>query len=107
MGKAYKEHETMNMHQAFNAVANGENVSIRPKGNSMTGRIESGQLVTIEPVHFDKLEEGDIVLCKVHGRVYLHLVKALQHGRALIGNNRGGTNGWTTNIVGIVTNIEA
>ncbi|MCA9710545.1 MAG: hypothetical protein KDK70_32185 [Myxococcales bacterium] len=41
---------------------------------------------------------GDAVLCRVRGRGYLHLVKAVQgHGAAcryLIGNNRGGLNGW-------------
>ena len=27
----------------------GERVSFRPRGNSMSGKIESGQLVTLEP----------------------------------------------------------
>jgi hypothetical protein len=33
---------------------------------------------------------------KVNGRQYLHLVKAIQGPRFLIGNNRGRTNGWIT-----------
>jgi hypothetical protein len=37
---------------------------------------------------------GDIVLCKVHGNEYLHIVKAIQGGRYQIGNNRGLINGW-------------
>jgi hypothetical protein len=28
----------------------GETVSFRPRGNSMSGKIESGQLCTVEPV---------------------------------------------------------
>jgi hypothetical protein len=40
------------------------------------------------------LEVGDIVLCKVHGNEYLHIVKAIQGGRFQIGNNRGLINGW-------------
>ena len=72
----------------------GETVSFRPHGHSMTGRIESGQLCTV--VRFDPamLEVGDIVLCKVAGNEYLHIVKAIENGRYQIGNNRGFINGW-------------
>ena len=72
----------------------GESVQFRPRGDSMRGRIESGQLCTVEPVDPAALQVGDIVLCKVNGRQYLHLVKAIQGTRYLIGNNRGKTNGW-------------
>lgn len=75
---------------------NGETVSFRPRGNSMKGRIESGQLCTVEPVDPEKVQTGDIVLCKVNGREYLHLVKAIQGKRFQIGNNRGHINGWIT-----------
>jgi hypothetical protein len=72
----------------------GETVRFRPRGHSMRGRIESGQLCTVEPVDPTLLQVGDIVLCKVNGRQYLHLVKAIQGGRIQIGNNRGKINGW-------------
>lgn len=72
----------------------GETVSFRPRGNSMTGKIESGQLCTVEPVESISLQVGDIVLCKVNGREYLHLIKAIQGPRFQIGNNRGRINGW-------------
>jgi phage repressor protein C with HTH and peptisase S24 domain len=72
----------------------GKTVSFRPRGNSMSGKIESGQLCTVEPVEPQSIEKGDIVLCKVNGREYLHLVKAIQGGRFQIGNNRGRINGW-------------
>lgn len=75
-------------------LAGGEAVSFRPRGNSMTGKIESGQLCTVEPVDQTSLRVGDIVLCKVRGREYLHLVKAIQGERFQIGNNRGRINGW-------------
>ena len=75
---------------------NGETVSFRPRGSSMTGKIESGQLCTVEPVDPATLRVGDIVLCKVNGREYLHLVKAIQGPRFQIGNNRGRINGWVT-----------
>jgi hypothetical protein len=44
----------------------------------MAGKIEPGQLCTVEPVDTALLAVGDIVLCKVNGREYLHLVKAIQ-----------------------------
>ena len=74
----------------------GETVQFRPRGHSMKGRIDSGQLCTVEPVDPATLEVGDVVLCKVNGRQYLHLVKAVQGGRFQIGNNRGRINGWVS-----------
>lgn len=74
----------------------GKTVSFRPRGNSMAGKIESGQLCTVEPVDPATLGVGDIVLCKVNGREYLHLVKAIQGQRFQIGNNRGRINGWVS-----------
>jgi hypothetical protein len=73
---------------------NKQTVQFRPKGNSMSGRVESGQLCTVEPVDPTTIQVGDIILCKVHGREFLHLVKATQDGRFQIGNNKGHTNGW-------------
>jgi hypothetical protein len=74
----------------------GESVSFRPRGNSMTGKIESGQLCWVAPVDPTSLNVDDIVLCKVRGCEYLHLVKAIQGPRFQIGNNRGRINGWVT-----------
>ncbi|MCO5945962.1 S24 family peptidase [Mucilaginibacter flavidus] len=86
---------------------NGETVQFRPKGNSMKGKIESGQLVTVEPIGKRSLEKGDIVLCKVNGTQYLHIIKAIQGERFQIGNNIGRINGWVTlnSIHGICTSI--
>jgi hypothetical protein len=72
----------------------GETVQFRPRGNSMSGKIESGQLCTVVPTSPESLEVGDIVLCKVNGFQYLHLVKAKQGKRLQVGNNRGRINGW-------------
>jgi hypothetical protein len=74
----------------------GGAVSFRPRGHSMSRKIESGQLCTVVPIAPATLEVGDIVLCKVNGREYLHLVKAIQGQRFLIGNNRGRLNGWVS-----------
>jgi hypothetical protein len=58
--------------------------------------ISSGQEVTVAPIGDHAIQLGDVVLCRVHGQQYLHLVKAIQGGRYLIGNNRGRINGWVT-----------
>lgn len=72
----------------------GETVQFRPRGNSMSGKIESGQLCTVSPANTESLSVGDIVLCKANGFQYLHLIKAIQGNRFQIGNNRGRINGW-------------
>ena len=99
----------MNIQKAFERVLEGETVKCRPKGNSMIGLINSGQLVTIEPITDETiLSKGDIVLCKVKGHYYIHLVNAIgKDERYQIANNRGRINGWTKKVVGIVTKIEA
>lgn len=51
----------------------GGSVSFRPRGNSMSGKVESGQLCEVEPVKPEAIRVGDIVLCKVNGREYLRL----------------------------------
>ena len=54
------------------------------------------------------LKTGDIVLVHARGRDYLHLVKARDGERFLIGNNRGATNGWVSRhaIYGNAISIE-
>jgi SOS-response transcriptional repressor LexA len=88
----------------------GETVTFRPRGNSMTGKVDSGQLVTVSPADGQHVEKGDIVLCKVNGNEYLHLVSAVASGgrQFQISNNRGYVNGWTSRdkIYGICTKVE-
>jgi len=83
----------------------GKTVKFRPRGNSMTPLVKDGQLVTVEPL-VGLPAVGDVVLCKVNGSEYLHLVKAVQGERVLIGNNKGKTNGWTKSVFGRCTKIE-
>lgn len=72
----------------------GETVSFRARGTSMEGKISNGQTVTIVPIT-DEIAVDDIVLCKVRGKQFLHLVKAIRgDGQYQIGNNRGFINGW-------------
>lgn len=82
----------------------GETISFRPTGNSMYPLIKSGELVKVEPVgplYFI----DDIVLCEVNGKEYLHLIKETNLDVLpqlyLIGNNKGGINGWTSKVYGL------
>lgn len=70
----------------------GDTVRFRPAGGSMAGIINSGDLVAVEPPQ-GMPAVGEVVLCTVRGRQYVHLVKKAENGFFLIGNNKGGTNG--------------
>ena len=83
----------------------GESIQFRPRGNSMTPKIKSGQLVSVDPVNRD-IVVGDIVLCKVSGNQYLHIVNAIDKDRFQIKNAHGRINGWTRTIYGILTKVE-
>ena len=78
-------------------VAAGATVQFRPTGNSMTPLIRSRALVTVAPADPAAVEPGDIVLARVAGTVYVHLVSAVDHAnrRVQISNNHGRVNGWT------------
>ncbi len=94
---------------AIEVLARGETAQICPRGHSMQGRVNDGALVTVEPCQAAQLAVNDIVLVRVKGADYLHLIKAVDgRGRFLIGNNRGGLNGWVTAraIYGRATKIE-
>ena len=90
-------------------------VQFRPVGKSMSGLIESGELVTIKLLDaLEPLNVGSIVLCKVDDRVYLHKVTHIDkpghpyEELYLIGNNRGGINGWIPyeQIYGVCVKVE-
>lgn len=75
-------------------------------GNSMRPKIMSGAKITLEPCTAADAEVGDAVLCRVKGNLFVHLVKAKQDERVLIGNNHGGINGWTKAVYGRVIKID-
>ena len=84
----------------------GETVRFRPRGNSMSGTVNDGDLVEVEPaVRFPVA--GDVVLCRVGGRHYLHFCSAVRGDRFRISNARGHVNGWVgrKDIHGILTSI--
>jgi len=83
---------------AIEKLGTGANAVIHPRGSSMHPKVKDGAEVELTPITADtELSKGDIVLVKVKGKVYLHLIKGVRGGDAefQIGNNRGGINGWT------------
>lgn len=80
----------------INQLNEGQVVSFRPHGNSMQPKIRPGQLCVVEPANRHIIKEGDIVLCRVRGQQYLHLVTALRGNQYQISNNKGFVNGWVT-----------
>lgn len=86
----------------------GETVSFRPRGNSMTPKITSGALCVVRPLEEDEIPQpGEIVLCRVKGSDYLHLVKGVREDALLIGNNHGHINGWSKlkNVYGVLVSV--
>lgn len=88
---------------AIDLLSLGKDAEIRPVGGSMRGLIESGALVLLSPCVASDCAVGDIVLCRVGSKVYLHLVKGVDASGVLIGNNLGKINGYASAICGRVS----
>jgi hypothetical protein len=87
----------------------------KPRGGSMTPRIDSGDQVKIKNCSIYAFRVEDIVYAKVRGNYYLHLLTAIDtsagtgyHARYQISNNHGHVNGWTNaeNMFGICVQIK-
>lgn len=84
----------------------GETFITSEKGNSMSPIIKSGQNHKLAPAKLEDVNVDDIIYCKVYGNYYTHIVKAKNDLKGvLIGNNKGGINGWTKNVFGKVIEI--
>lgn len=85
-------------------------MTFRPSGSSMVPLIRSRQQVVVAPVDPSKLEVGDIVLARVAGTVYLHLVSSVDPARkrVQISDNRGRVNGWNSHdrVFGICVAVD-
>lgn len=87
----------------------GETVQFRPTGNSMNPKIKSGQLVTVEPIGKKPPEEGEVIFCKVKGKVMLHECTAVKGKQYRISpHHQKHHNGWVTmkSVYGRVTKVE-
>lgn len=99
--------------EAVKELQSGRTIRIQPTGGSMRGRINEGDLVTLEPCSCDSLTAGDIVLARIQGRRYsllvLHQILARDGDRFLIGSTEGRIDGWVTaqEILGRVLHIAS
>lgn len=92
----------------------GETVTFRPRGRSMEPLVSDGAIVRVAPVQEHEYRVGDIVLCRVSGAEYLHLINRIEEVdhlddggvRFLIGNNRGRVNGWTRMVFGRCVSVD-
>jgi hypothetical protein len=93
----------MNLGSVASQIKKGETVTFKAVGNSMDPRIKNGEMVTVSPVGTAGVWIGDVVLAKVKGRWFLHLVTGISGRRIQISNNKGHVNGWTaiSNVIGI------
>ena len=75
--------------------------------SAATRPLDDGDRVTVEPFGAREPAVGDIVLVRCRGHEYLHLIKACRGDQFLIGNNRGGINGWVSRrqVFGLATQI--
>jgi len=75
----------------------GEMCIVVGYGNSMTPKLLSGEAVMMEPVNEETiLNKNDIVLVKVNGRYYCHLISAIRKNSYQISNNHKHVNGWVS-----------
>lgn len=85
-------------------------VTWKPHGNSMTGKIDSGDQVVVKQVSIKALRVGDAVYAKVKGSYYLHLLSAIDttQNRYQISNNHGHVNGWVNaeNVFGLCVKVK-
>ena len=98
--------------EATEKLRRGETVQIRPRGHSMQGHIEDGELVTIEAREASKLKTGDVVLAQIQGKsfahIVLHQILECDGEKFLSGSKQGRVDGWieADKIFGVATKIE-
>ena len=80
--------------EARSKLQSGQLARVHPIGNSMRGRIESGQLVTLAPAQIREVQRGDVVFVAWKRNYLLHLIIDVEPERVVIGNSLGKINGW-------------
>jgi hypothetical protein len=79
---------------ALEQLSMGGQCVIYPIGQSMRGKIESGQKVLLSNQKLDEIIAGDVVFIRWKGNYLLHLLIEIKDDKILIGNNLGKTDGW-------------
>jgi hypothetical protein len=58
---------------AIEQLTRGETVHVRPRGHSITGRVNDGDKVTVMPLGTRDPDVGDVILVRCRGHEYLPL----------------------------------
>ena len=97
----------MNWQKHIQDLKENKDITIKPRGHSMSPKIDHKNKVTISP-DTSNIKKGDIVFCKVKNNHYIHLVTATNKDKYQISNNKGRINGWIGKkcIFGKVIKIE-
>lgn len=91
--------------RAIAALDRGEDAKMRVVGNSMLPLIKSKSVVTFRRT--EDYQVGDVVFVKVKGNYLTHkITKIDEKGRYMIANNKGRENGWASNILGRVIEVN-
>jgi hypothetical protein len=97
----FKKHKMGWATNHIQCLKDGKTITIQPKGNSMLPLVKSGEKNLVIPIKIEDTQVGDIVLCKVKGKEYFHLVAKVDIKRGcLITNAKGHENGWTRQVYG-------
>ena len=86
----------------------GRSVSVIVRGTSLEPRIKDGDTVSLVPALGKSGDIGDAVFVRLRrGRYLIHLVVDRDGDRFLVGNARGGTDGWVGRdaIYGVVSSV--
>jgi len=83
----------MNWTQLKQDLLKNKIVKARLFGNSMTPKINDGDLVILD-ANCKDLAKNDVVFCKVGRNYHVHLITAIRNDRYQISNNKGHVNGW-------------
>jgi signal peptidase I len=103
----------MSREKYIEKLLNGETVTMRDCGGSMTPIMKTGDSIIIEPItDHNKIKEGDAVFCHVAGMLTVHKVTGKRVRKETlefqISNNHKHVNGWTPShkVYGKFTRVE-
>lgn len=84
----------MSRAQAIQILAEKGTAILKCNGNSMRPIMAPGDSLYIQKIDTSLLCPGDIVFCRIHGNLQVHLLSAIDNQRFQISNNKGHINGW-------------
>ena len=90
--------------RTLSALDAGKDAKMRVFGNSMMPLIKTKSVVTYRRA--EDYQIGDVVLVRIGGNYLTHKITKIDGKRYLISNNKGHDNGWVTQILGRVIEVN-